>query len=496
MTAFQLWDSDGVKEGSPKSVKSLTSHENLLIKGNNLFALHSLKERYTGKVKLIFIDPPYNTGSDGFGYNDRFNHSAWLTFIRNRLEVARDLLTRDGAIFLTLDDTETHYCKVLMDEVFGRENFVADIAWQKRTSPDNRVVLGNGYDSILVYGRSLGSTKRANKTIKTLFEETANRLPMTEKQRSEYSNPDNDPRGDWVHRDFTAQNKKKNGVYGRQDQIYPIKDKAGNTHYPTEGRCWIMTEPEYKKLLDDGRIWFGIHGDGMPRKKLYLTEENGIQSWTWWPHVDAGTNEEAKDELIELVGADEASDFTPKPERLIARMLHIATNPGDLVLDFFVGSGTTAAVAHKMGRRWIAVEQMDYVRGTTLKRLKAVVSGEQGGVSQAAEWKGGGQFVYCELAEWNARLADKVRDAEDKTTLVDVSTAVKAEGYVRPGIKLDALTSEEFAALSLDDQKQILMDCLDANHFYVNYGDIDDADYGISEEDKALNRSFYEGGDK
>ena len=491
MTGFERWDAEAVAAGAPAPVGRIADDDNLLIKGNNLLALYSLKARFAGQVKLIFIDPPYNTGSDGFGYNDKFNHSAWLTFMRNRLEAARDLLRKDGSIFVTLDDTEVHYCKVLMDEIFGREKFVAHIAWQKRTSPDNRVVLGNGHDNILVFAKTQGTTKRANGTIKTLFEENANRLPMTPKQRAEYSNPDNDPRGDWVHRDFTAQNKKKNGVYGRQDQVYPIETKAGGIQYPTEGRCWIMTEPEYKKLREDCRIWFGVHGDAMPRKKLYLSEEDGIQSWSWWPHSDAGTNEQAKSELIDLIGADAASDFTPKPERLIARIIQIATNPGDLVLDFFAGSGTTAAVAQKMGRRWIAVEQMDYIHDLTALRLKKVISGEQGGISTAEKWKGGGSFVYAELARWKARLGDDIRDAPDADALAPLRDRVRTEGYVRPGVALDGLTDAAFDALPLDDQKRVLMDCLDANHLYVNYGDMGDEAYGIGDEDMRVNRAFY-----
>lgn len=493
LTGFERWDAEAVAASAPKPVGRIADDDNLLIKGNNLLALYSLKARYSGLVKVIYIDPPYNTGSDGFGYNDKFNHSAWLTFMRNRLEAAKDLLRKDGSIFVTLDDTEVHYCKVLMDEIFGREKFVAHIAWQKRTSPDNRVVLGNGHDNILVFAKTQGSTKRANGTIKTLFEEKANRLPMTPKQRAEYANPDNDPRREWVHRDFTAQNKKKNGVYGRQDQIYPIKTKAGNIQYPTEGRCWIMTEPEYKKLLADGRIWFGVHGDGMPRKKLYLSEEDGIQSWTWWPHSDAGTNEQAKSELIDLIGADAASDFTPKPERLIERILHIATNPGDLVLDFFAGSGTTAAVAQKMGRRWIVVEQMDYIHDLTALRLKKVIGGEQGGISATAKWKGGGNFVYAELARWNATLADDIRDAPDAAALAPLRERLRTDGYVRPGVALNGLTDAAFEALPLNDQKQVLIDCLDANHLYVNYGDMADEAYGIADEDMRVNRAFYGG---
>ena len=491
LTGWERWDTEAVASGMPKVVDDVTEAYNLLIKGNNLLALHSLKARYAGKVKLIYIDPPYNTGGDGFRYNDRFNHSAWLTFMKSRLEVAREFLANDGAIFITLDETEAHYCKVMGDEIFGRENFVAHIAWQKRTSPDNRVALGDGFDNILVFAKTVGTTKRENGTFKTVFEEKANRLPLTDKQRAEYSNPDSDKNGPWVHRDFTAQNKKKNGVLGRKDQIYKIVSPSGAEHWPPEGRCWGATEPEYWKLYNEGRFWFGVNGSNAPRKKLYLNEENGIQSWTWWPHAEVGTNEQAKKELQAHIGADAASDFTPKPEKLIERILHIATNEGDIVLDFFVGSGTTAAVAHKMKRKWIAIEQMDYVKDVTAARLKKVIEGEQGGISKAVDWQGGGSFVYAELAQSNAAFATGIEAAPDIATLQSLWAGMQATGFLRPDVDTTKFAPEAFAALPLVDAKRLLMDCLDANHLYVNLNSLGDADYDISDEDMRATRAFF-----
>lgn len=493
LTGWQRWDADAVADGKPKSVGEVLERDNLLIKGNNLLALHSLKARHGGKlkVKLIYIDPPYNTGNDGFRYNDRFNHSAWLTFFKGRLEVAKTLLARDGAIFVTLDDTEVHYAKVMMDEIFGREKFVAHIAWQKRTSPDDRVILGNSHDNILVYAREQGTTKRSNGTFKTIFEEGANRLPMTEKQRAEYKNPDNDPRGPWVHRDFTAQNQKKNGKWGRENQMYWITAPSGDRFYPPEGYCWKVTEDEYRTLEKEGRMWFGKNGNNQPRRKKYLSEENGIQSSTWWTHQEAGTNEQAKKELNLLVGTDEAADFTPKPERLLQQIIHIATNPGDCVLDFYSGSGTTAAVAHKMGRRWIAVEQMDYILELPASRLKKVIEGEQGGISEAVEWKGGGSFVYAELAASNSAFADRIGDAQDIATLESIYNDLVGTGFLRYDLDLSTFDADNFGALSLEDAKRVLMDCLDANHLYVNLASIDDEDFNISDDDAAATRSFY-----
>lgn len=492
LTGLQLWDAEAVASGSPKPVEGIGIGDNLLIRGNNLLALHTLKARYEGKVKCIFIDPPYNTGNDGFRYQDRFTHATWLTFMRNRLEVARDLLSPDGAIFVVLDDTEIHYCKVLMDEIFGRERFVAHIAWQKRTSPDDRVVLGDQHDTILVYGKALGTTKRANGTIKTRFAETANRLPMTDKQRAEYRNPDNDPKGLWVHRDFTAQNTLNDGVAGRQNQIYPITSPSGDVHTPPEGYCWKTTEEEYLRLLEEGRIWFGVNGTNQPRRKKYLSEENGIQSSTWWTANDAGTNEVAKRELIALVGSVASHGFTPKPERLIERIINIATGPGDLVLDFFVGSGTTAAVAHKMGRRWIGIEQMDYVDGVTLTRLKKVIEGEPGGVSSSVGWSGGGSFIRAELMTLNERLAERVRSSETHDALASVRDGILRSGHLRHDLDRDALAGTDLSALPLRDAQALLLGCLDMNHLYVNLGDIEDPDFGVTPEEIRINRSFQE----
>ena len=480
--------------------KDGTLRENLIIKGNNLLALHSLKARYAGKVKLIFIDPPYNTGNDGFSYNDKFNHSSWLSFMRCRLEVARDMLTKDGALFVILDDTEAHYCKVMADEVFGRENFVAHIAWQKRTSPDDRVVLGNGFDNILAYGRTLGFTKRANGTVKTLFEEQANRLPLTDKQKAEYKNPDDDERGPWVHRDFTAQNKKKDGKISRQNQLYWIVTPSGKKYFPDDGYCWKKTEPEYEELKADGRIWFGADGSSKPRRKMFLSEKKGIQSWTWWPHSVAGTNEEATKELIALFGSGMASDFTPKPERLVERIIRLATSKGDLVLDFFAGSGTAAAVAHKMGRRWLAVEQMNYIHELTVERLKKVIEGEQGGISKSVNWQGGGDFIYCELMQYNGAWLDKIQAAQSSAELVrtwrDMARNSFLNWYVNPECPEDAV--DDFIAIGkekdgLAQQKRLLAELLDKNQLYVNLTEIDDEDFDVSEEDKALNHEFFTG---
>ena len=270
--------------------------------------------------------------------------------------------------------------KVLCDELFGRSSFVASIIWQKRTSPDMRAVISDGHDYILVYAKN-----------RELFKETRHRLPLTEDQATAYKNPDNDPRGSWVSTDFTAQG-------WRPNQMYTIITPSGKKVTPPKGRCWRHLEDVYKQLLQEGRLWFGSDGAGVPRKKTYLSESEGIAPWTWWTNKEVGHNQEAKKEIIALFGAANVFD-TPKPERLIERIIHIATNPGDLVLDSFLGSGTTAAVAHKMGRRYIGIEMGGHAYTHCKVRLDKVIAGEDpGGITKSAKWERGGGYRFYELA--------------------------------------------------------------------------------------------------
>ena len=351
---------------------------NMLIQGDNLEALKALLPFYAGQVKCIYIDPPYNTRSAFDQYDDNLEHSKWLATIWPRLELLRDLLAEDGSIWVSIDDNEAHYLKVIMDEAFGRANFIANVVWQKRTSPDFRAVLGDGHENVLVYSRN-----------DLLFRERANLLPLSERQQKEYKNPDNDPRGRWVSRDFSAQGYRPN-------QMYKITTPGGVEYYPPEGSCWKNVESVFLKQVQEGRFWFGKDGKGVPRRKNYLSEAIGRQSWTWWPNEEVGNTQEAKREIIELFGKSDVFD-TPKPERLIQRILHIATNPGDLVLDSFLGSGTTAAVAHKMGRRYIGIEMGDHAVSHCVPRLNKVIDGEQGGISKSVGWQGRGGFRFYRL---------------------------------------------------------------------------------------------------
>lgn len=354
--------------------------ENMLIHGDNLLALKALESQYAGQVKCIYIDPPYNTGSAFEHYDDNLEHSQWLQLMRPRLEFLWQLLAEDGSLWISIDDDEQAYMKVLCDELFGRGAFISTIIWQKRTSPDMRAVISDGHEYILLYAKN-----------RERFKETRNKLPLTEEQATNYKNPDNDPNGPWASSDFTAQG-------WRPNQMYEIVTPSGKVVTPPDGRCWRHLEDVYKQLLAEGRLWFGADGAGVPRKKTYLSESEGIAPWTWWTNREVGHNQEAKKEIIALFSAANAFD-TPKPERLIARIIHIATNPGDLVLDSFLGSGTTAAVAHKMGRRYIGIEMGDHAYTHCKVRLDKVVAGQDpGGVTKSAQWHSGGGYRFYELA--------------------------------------------------------------------------------------------------
>ena len=354
---------------------------NMLIQGDNLEALKALLPYYAGQVKCIFIDPPYNTQSAFEHYDDNLEHAKWLSMIYPRMVLLRELLAENGSIWITLDDNEAHYFKVMCDEIFGRRNFVATIIWEKRKSRENRRAFSFKHDYISVYAAD-----------KSLFEATRNPVPINDEVLARYGNPDNDPRGDWQSVAITAQ-----AGHATASQFYRITTPSGRVIDPPAGNCWRFTEPRLKELISDNRIYFGATGGNVPRQKKFLKEsENaGLTPETIWYADDVGTTDTAKRHsniLFEENGFD-----TPKPEELIERIIHIATNPGDLVLDSFLGSGTTAAVSHKMGRRWIGIEMGDHARTHCQPRLAKVIDGEQGGVSKAVGWQGGGGFRFYQL---------------------------------------------------------------------------------------------------
>jgi len=448
--------------------------DNLVIKGNNLLALHSLKKRFAGKVKLIYIDPPYNTGNDSFSYNDRFNHSSWLTFMKNRLEVAHELLSKNGSIWINIDDNEAHYLKVLCDDIFGRENFVANVIWQKKYSPQNDArYFSDNHDHILVFAK--------NKDIWR-----PNLAPRTKEADARYKNLDNDPRGPWKPsgldvKTYTA------------EYDYPIKTPSGRIVNPPKGRCWRCSKERFQELVQDNRVWFGPKGNSVPAIKRFLSEvRQGMVPLTIWTYKEVGHNQEAIQELKKIFEG-EAVFGNPKPERLLKRIIEISTDHGELVLDFFSGSGTAGAVAMKMGRQFILCEQMNYAKQVTAGRIKRVVAGEQGGISKSVGWKGGGDFVYLELMKWNENFVGKIKKAKTKEELRKLWETMKEKAFLSYKVDIKAVdeNAKDFADLSIEDQKRFLFECLDKNHLYVNYSEIDDEEYGVSDADKRLNREFY-----
>ena len=373
---FKRYTRNGVEQP-----ESLEAGFNLLVKGNNLLALQAFRKPFFNSVKLIYIDPPYNTGGSGFGYHDRFPHRAWLAFFQDRVAIAKDLLCEDGSIWVHLDDVEAHYAKVLCDEIFGRENFLANVIWQKKYAPQNDArFFSDNHDHILVYAKNV---QRFH----------LNLLPRSQEMNSRYKNPDNDPRGPWASDNLLVK------TYSAACD-YPITNPTGRVVNPPRGSCWRVSRSKFEELKADNRIWFGQTGKNVPRLKRFLSEvKPGTTPLTIWSYKEVGHNQEARRELFALV--DTNIFQTPKPERLIKRIVELATDAGDIVLDFFVGSGTTAAVAMKMNRRFLACEQMDYCDTVTLERLKKVIAGEQGGISKEVGWQGGGSFIYCELTPPN-----------------------------------------------------------------------------------------------
>ncbi|MEI6846905.1 MAG: site-specific DNA-methyltransferase [Chlorobiaceae bacterium] len=355
------------------------SFDNRLIFGDNLLALKALEQEFSGKVKCVFIDPPYNTGSAFTHYDDGVEHSIWLGLMRDRLEILRNLLSDDGSIWITIDDNEAHYLKVIMDEIFGRKHFVSNVVWEKKFSPQNDTKwLSDSHDHILIYAKK--------KEIWRPF-----LLPRTEAMDNRYTNPDNDSRGVWTSSDLTVK------TYSAATD-YPITLPSGRIVNPTNPRCWSISKENFEKLVSDKRIWFGDSGNNMPRLKRFLSEvQAGSVSKTIWFRTDVGDNQEGKKEIKIFDSQDVFT--TPKPERLLERILRLSTNKGDLVLDSFAGSGTTGAVAHKMGRRWIMVELGEHCHTHIIPRLQKVIDGEdKGGVTETTGWKGGGGFRYYRIA--------------------------------------------------------------------------------------------------
>ena len=468
LTNFKRFDKDGEHE-----VEELNNTDNLIIKGNNLIALHSLKKRFAGRIKMIYIDPPYNTGKDSFNYNDHFNHSSWLTFIKNRLEIAWELLADDGTIWMSIDDSESHYLKVLADDIFGRENFLNEVIWQRAYAPVNlKKTFSRSHDAILVYAKNNSTQKELNK------------VPRKESMIANYKNPDNDPRGVYKAYNFSV------GPAVKKN-IYEITTPSGRKVLPPDGYSWRFSEERYKELVADNRVYFGKDGSSAPAYKRFLSEvKDGVVAQTLWTYQEVGHNQDAKKEIKELFDG-QAAFGTPKPEKLIQRIIQLGSDEGDLVLDFFMGSATTQAVAHKMNRQYIGIEQMDYIDTVAVERLKKVIDGEQGGISKDVDWQGGGSFVYCELKNDAQDFKESILKATTTEELLELFNTAKTSSFLSYRVDPKKLKEADFKELSLAEQKQVLSELIDNNNLYVNYSDIEDSSFAISPQEKALNRDFY-----
>ncbi len=404
---------------------------NYLIKGNNLIALHSLKKKFAKQVKCIYIDPPYNTGNDSFNYNDNFNHSSWLVFMKNRLEVAREFLSDDGSIYINLDYNEVHYCKVLMDEIFKRENFRSEIIWRMgflsgyKTAAKKYI---RNHDTILFYSKS--DNYLFNKT----YIENKDFLQLLTKNE--------------------------------------VQNAFKKFSFPQE-------------KVDDFLTFINHENRG----EKYPLED------TWnsnkWDKLNSIAIDSSVSRVDETIAIDDENFKGQKPESLIQRILEVSTNENDIVLDFFAGSGTTCAVAHKMKRRYIGIEQMDYIETITKERLKKVIEGEQGGISKKCDFKGGGSFVYAELKEVNLEIKKQILNAKSMGECQKIFNTLNERFLKRADCKIDEIHSEEFQNLDLNEQKRIYCALLDSNEDYLNLGDINEDTWGIDEITKKYNEIFY-----
>ena len=491
-TEFKRYNNEGIVD-----VDSLKLDDNLIIKGNNLIVLHSLKKRYAGKVKLIYIDPPYNTGNDGFGYNDRFSYSTWLVFMKNRLEVAKELLREDGLIFVSIDSSRQNangivgtsalpYLNVLMDEVFGRANFIGHLHWKKKKQPSFLSRIAGVMESILVYAKNERNIEKLQRGIQgdtntRIDNASNNEVVMEIKAGIRYKGNPNTTINKGVYKNKTMTTEFLDNVIvkdGRTINSFRAKAKYRNT------------QSEVSRFCDEDLL-FITQNNSFRRDKT--VEECAKGKTITDLLLDWGQNQDATAELRKLFNiTDDSKVFdTAKPELLIANILECATKEGDIVLDYHLGSGTTAAVAHKMNRQYIGIEQMDYIDSIVLARLEKVIDGENGGISEQKGWTGGGSFVYCELKNDAQDIIDKIKLSASVDELLLFFKMMKSSSFLSYRVDPKKMLEEDFIVLSLAEQKQLLLELIDQNNLYVNYSDIEDVHYNISDEDKRLNRMFY-----
>jgi len=501
LTNFKKYDVKGEHK-----VTDFTADDNLIIKGNNLLALHCLKKKYRGKVKLIYIDPPYNMGGDDFGYNDRFKHSSWLTFMRNRLEVAKELLSNNGGIFVQIDHHEIGYLNVMMDEIFGVDNKVQIISI-KTASPAGFKTVNPGpidvTEYLLFYTKNkpqfafkkafvpVGYNTNYNLYVEKVKEvKDWKFIPIKQKVLQEAGFKDEKEAKKKYGKLWNSISKVmiEDFAFDNANNVVSIRDP----HKPTRLVKELMEKS--KKLeypishkREDGSDLILYKGGALAFYSNKIKDIDGEKCVTelltdFWDHISwAGI---AKEGSVKLKNGK-------KPEKLIKQLIELATEEGDLVLDYHLGSGTTASVAHKMKRQYIGIEQLNYGDNDSFMRLKNVVDGDGSGISRAVNWQGGGSFIYAELMEWNEKYMQDIKDADTSRKLLNIYEKMKKEAFFRYDIEISKLDEKEFTELPLKEQKQVLCECLDKNHLYVNLSEIEDATYKVSADDKKLNNEFY-----
>lgn len=468
LTNFKRYDETG-----EHNVEEIKDTDNLIIKGNNLIVLHSLKKRFAGKVKLIYIDPPYNTGNDSFNYNDSFNHSTWLIFMKNRLEVARELLSDDGLIFVQCDDNEQAYLKVLMDEVFSRNNFISNIVWKGRGGRQDSKYIAQIHETIIFYAKN----KELAILNKAFIEDTSNYA--YEDSRGNYKTQ--------LIRKWGSNSRRED----RPNLFYEVEFE-GNKVLPIlpngDDGCWRWSKNRLEEAIKNDMV-VSLEKDGRTElyEKIYKGDGKKQTVFTSW--IDESFSGQGT-KVLEEIFKEKVFDY-PKPEQLVKKFIDLTTDDGDIVLDYHLGSGTTAAVAHKMNRQYIGIEQMDYIETVSVKRLEKVIEGEQGGISKSVDWQGGSSFVYCELKNNAQDFKNTVLEARESEILSQLFEQAKKSSFLSYRVDPKKLKKSEFEKLSLAEQKQVLLELVDNNNLYVNYSEIDDSDYGISLEEKKLNKDFY-----
>lgn len=501
LTNFRRYDKDG-----EHNVEHLSPNDNLIIKGNNLLALHSLKEKYAGQVKLIYIDPPYNTGNDSFGYNDNFNHSTWLTFMKNRLEVAKELLKDSGLLFVHIDDIESAYLKVLSDNVFGRENFMNVIAVKSSTPSGTKTAhkdktIIKQKDLILVYKKG-GETKLCPQYTKRKGWDQHYSLLLDKNESGNFYLRSLQEElislgiigKDQTLRDINIEDKRFKEYYLANRKSICRLQSHKNKKAEIASRALVNTvyedkeDEEIKGLYYNGQVITPLaQGIKLVYSNQQFVEDLGMLLCDFWDDIDFQNTQ------------NEGGISFPtakKPELLLYRIISLCTLPGDIVLDFFLGSGTTAAVAHKMGRQYIGIEQMDYGKNDSVVRLCNVINGDKSGASKGLNWQGGGSFVYCELSKYNQNFIDEIEVAKTTDELLVIWKRMQETGFLSYQIKAKDINidADEFKDLSIDDQKRFLIECLDKNLLYIPFSEIDNEEYNISDEDKRLTREFYKKG--